>query len=51
VTGKFLVCAVAFLRAKQLADGARPRVDHAGHKLERLAICEVMADAVSWSQI
>lgn len=50
VQGKFFVCAVAFLRAKQLAEGARPRVEGGWHKAEYLAVMEVHADAVSWSR-
>jgi DNA-directed RNA polymerase subunit K/omega len=46
---RFLVCVVAFLRAKQLGVGARPRVEGDGHKAAHLAVLEVLADTVSWS--
>ena len=46
---RFLVCAVAFLRAKQLAGGAKPRIDGGSHKPPRVAVGEVLADAISWS--
>lgn len=49
VLNRFLVCVVAFHRAKQLDAGARPRVERDGHKAAYLAVREVMADTVSWS--
>jgi DNA-directed RNA polymerase subunit K/omega len=45
---RFHVAAIAFLRAKQLLAGARPRVDSRGHKLVTLALLEVLADTISW---
>lgn len=46
---RFHIVALAFQRAKQLQNGARPRVDPAGHKPTRVALLEVMADTVSWT--
>jgi DNA-directed RNA polymerase subunit K/omega len=48
LTGFHLVC-VVFQRAKQLQNGARPRVDAGDHKPTRVALMEVLADTVSWS--
>jgi DNA-directed RNA polymerase subunit K/omega len=47
--GRFHIATLVMRRAKQLASGARPRVEPNGHKLIRLALSEVMAGAVSWS--
>ena len=44
----FQVAVLASQRARQLQNGARPRVDVADHKLLRLAVLEVMAGLVSW---
>lgn len=46
---RFLVCVIAFLRAKQLDGGARPRVVDDRHKASHLAVLEVLADTVSWN--
>ena len=46
---KFHVAALAFQRARQLKNGARPRVDPAGHKSLQLALLEVLANTVSWT--
>jgi DNA-directed RNA polymerase omega subunit len=46
---RFHLAVVAFLRAKQLQAGARPRVPWNGHKPVTLALREILADAVSWS--
>ena len=46
---RFLVSSVAFLRAKQLQCGARPRLEADGHKPTQLALLEVLADTISWS--
>jgi DNA-directed RNA polymerase subunit K/omega len=46
---RLLLSAVAFLRAKQLQTGSRPRVEPDGHKVTHLAVIEVRADTVSWS--
>jgi DNA-directed RNA polymerase subunit K/omega len=48
LTGFHLV-SVVFQRAKQLQNGARPRVDAGDHKPTRVALLEVLADTVSWS--
>jgi DNA-directed RNA polymerase subunit K/omega len=48
LTGFHLV-SVVFQRAKQLQNGARPRVDPGDHKPTRVALLEVLADTVSWS--
>lgn len=45
---KLLVSALAFLRAKQLYSGARPRVEPDGHKATHIAVLEVLANAISW---
>ena len=47
--GRFHLAALAFQRAKQLQNGARPRVDAAGHKPTRVALLEVLADTISWT--
>jgi DNA-directed RNA polymerase omega subunit len=46
---KFRLIVVTFQRAKQLQNGARPRVDPGDHKFARVAMLEVMAGMVSWS--
>lgn len=46
---KFCLVTVTFQRAKQLQNGARPRVETGGHKFQRVAQLEVMAGLVSWS--
>jgi len=46
---RFLVSSVAFLRAKQLQCGARPRLEAERHKPTHLALMEVLADTISWS--
>lgn len=48
---RFHVVALAFQRAKQLQNGARPRVDAAGHKPTRVALLEVLADTISWTVV
>ena len=48
---RFYLIALVFQRAKQLQNGARPRVDAAGHKATRLALLEVMAHAISWTVV
>jgi hypothetical protein len=45
---RFHLATLAFFRAKQLDDGARPRVDGAGHCSWRVALLEVDAALVSW---
>lgn len=44
----FQVATLSILRAVQLRDGARPRVEANGHKLLRVALLEVQAGAISW---
>ena len=45
-----LQTAIAFLRTKQLKEGARSRVENAGHKATYLAVLEVLANTISWSR-
>lgn len=45
---RFHLAALTFQRARQLQNGARPRLDGAGHKVARIALLEVMAGMVSW---
>ena len=45
----FHVASVAFQRARQLKNGARPRVDSASRSPTRLALLEVLADTVPWT--
>ena len=42
----FYVVTLMFQRAKQLRDGARPRVDPRGHTAARVALLEVLAGLV-----
>lgn len=46
---RFHVIALVFQRARQLQNGARPRVEPAGHKHLRLALLEVLANTLSWT--
>lgn len=46
---KFRLVTLTVHRARQLKDGARPRVDPGNHKFLRVAMLEVMAGMVSWS--
>lgn len=46
---RFLLSAIAFLRSKQIKNGATARVDREGHKPTYIAILEVLADRISWS--
>ena len=46
---KFRLVTLAFQRAKQLQNGARPRVEPGDHKSQRIAMLEVLAGAISWS--
>jgi DNA-directed RNA polymerase omega subunit len=48
VDSKFRFITVASQRAKQLQNGAKPRVDVRSRKPTRVAIQEVLAGAVSW---
>ncbi|MBN2369737.1 MAG: DNA-directed RNA polymerase subunit omega [Vicinamibacteria bacterium] len=45
---KFRFIVVAALRAKQLQNGAKPRVETRSRKPTRIAIQEVLAGTVSW---
>ena len=46
---RFHISALAFQRAQQLKQGARPRVDAGIHKIATVAVLEVLADTISWS--
>ena len=48
---RFLLAAVAFQRSKQLRGGAACRVEQNGHKANYLAVLEVLANTISWSQV
>jgi DNA-directed RNA polymerase omega subunit len=48
VDSKFRFITVASQRAKQLQNGAKPRVDTRSRKSTRVAIEETMAQAISW---
>ena len=48
---RFLLSAVAFQRSKQLRGGAACRVERNGHKSTYLAVLEVLANTISWSQV
>ena len=48
VDSKFRFITVAAQRAKQLQNSAKPRVDARSRKPTRIAMQEVLAEAVSW---
>ena len=48
VDSKFRFITVAAQRAKQLQNGAKPRVEVRSRKPTRIAMQEVLADAVDW---
>jgi DNA-directed RNA polymerase subunit omega len=48
VDSKFRFITVAAQRAKQIQNGAKPRVDVKSRKATRIAMHEVLAEAVSW---
>ncbi len=48
VDSKFRFITVAAQRAKQLQNGAKPRVETKSRKPTRIAMREVLAGAVSW---
>jgi DNA-directed RNA polymerase subunit omega len=48
VDSKFRFITVAAQRAKQIQNGAKPRVDIKSRKATRIAMHEVLAGAVSW---
>lgn len=48
VDSKFRFITVSAQRAKQLQNGAKPRVESRSRKATRIAMEEVLAEAVSW---
>jgi DNA-directed RNA polymerase subunit omega len=48
VDSKFRFITVAAQRAKQIQSGAKPRVETRSRKPTRVAMQEVLANAVSW---
>jgi DNA-directed RNA polymerase omega subunit len=48
VDSKFRFITVASQRAKQLQNGAKPRVETRSRKATRVAIEEALAGAISW---
>ena len=48
VPNKFSLVVLISQRARQLQNGARPRVDSDGHKFPWVAQREVMAGLISW---
>ena len=48
VDSKFRFITVAAQRARQLQNGAKPRVEARSRKPTRVAMQEVLAEAVSW---
>jgi DNA-directed RNA polymerase subunit omega len=48
VDSKFRFITVAAQRAKQIQNGAKPRVDVKSRKATRIAMHEVLAGAISW---
>lgn len=48
VDSKFRFITVAAQRAKQLQNGAKPRVETRSRKPTRIAMQEVLAGAISW---
>jgi DNA-directed RNA polymerase subunit K/omega len=48
---RFLLSSIAFLRSKQLKNGAAARVALDGHKPTYTAVREVLANTVSWSRV
>jgi DNA-directed RNA polymerase subunit K/omega len=47
---RFLLSAIAFLRCKQLQNGASARIAHERKKNTGVAVLEVLANTVSWSR-
>jgi DNA-directed RNA polymerase omega subunit len=45
---KFRFITVAAQRAKQIQNGAKPRVEITSRKATRIAVAEVLANLVSW---
>lgn len=48
VDSKFRFITVAAQRAKQIQNGAKPRVEVKSRKATRIAMQEVLAEAISW---
>ncbi len=48
IDSKFRYVLLAAVRCEQLMRGAQPKLDFTGGKLTRLAMNEVMFDAVGW---
>ena len=48
IDSKFRFITVAAQRAKQLQNGAKPKVDVRSRKPTRVAMQEVLANAISW---
>jgi DNA-directed RNA polymerase subunit omega len=48
VDSKFRFITVAAQRAKQIQNGAKPRVEVTSRKPTRIAVDEVLANAISW---
>ncbi len=48
IDSKFRFITVAAQRAKQLQNGAKPRVDTRSQKATSIAMEEVLVDAISW---
>jgi DNA-directed RNA polymerase subunit K/omega len=48
IDSKFRYVLLSATRCEQLMRGAHPKLDHAGKKLTRLAMNEVMSDTVGW---
>jgi DNA-directed RNA polymerase subunit omega len=48
VDSKFRFITVAAQRAKQIQNGAKPRVETKSRKATRIAMREVLAGAISW---
>jgi DNA-directed RNA polymerase subunit K/omega len=47
---RFLLSSIAFLRSKQLQEGAAARIARDGHQPTYIAVLEVRANAISWSR-
>lgn len=47
----FHITTLTFQRARQLKNGARPRVAPGDHRPTRLALLEVLADTISWTVV
>lgn len=47
---RFLLSVIAFQRSQQLRKGAKARIEQDGHKPTYVAVLEVLANRISWSQ-